>query len=435
MQIVHIIAGSGGSFYCQNCVKDTSTIIEQRRLGHDVTVIPMYLPSFPDNPTLAGNTPTFFGAVNIYLKHTLSWWGRMPHWIHRIFDSKLILKLIAPFSGPTKAEGLESLTISMLQGEQGVFADEVEQVLDWIQTELSPDIIHISNALLLGLAHELKQRTQAKIVCSLQDEDHWINSMAPDFKKRTWQLISDKAQFVDRFIAVSNFYAHKVASKTSIDLSKISTVYPGIDNSAFAQTTIPDEPAVIGFLSRFAGGLGLETVIDAFILLKKQPEWSTLKLSICGGMTHADHHFFKQMKKKIKEASLNDDVTITMEHDIENRRNFLQNITLLTVPPAEGDAIGVYLLEALAAGVPVVQPDIGGFGEVVQISGGGTLYSRNDSEHLATALEAALSDKEELKAMSERGRHSVETVFSSQTAAQAIDKIYNEVIDENHINP
>ena len=65
MKVVHIVPGSGGTFYCQNCVRDTSLVKALRRLGHDVLMVPLYLPIFTDDSNATGDTPVFFDPHNV----------------------------------------------------------------------------------------------------------------------------------------------------------------------------------------------------------------------------------------------------------------------------------------------------------------------------------------------------------------------------------
>jgi hypothetical protein len=64
-------------------------------------------------------------------------------------------------------------------GEQGAQKDELEHMVNWIAEHCKPDVIHISNALLLGLAKRLKEKTGVPVVCSLQDEDVWVDAVRP----------------------------------------------------------------------------------------------------------------------------------------------------------------------------------------------------------------------------------------------------------------
>ena len=60
---------------------------------------------------------------------------------------------------------------------------------------------------------------------------------------------------------------------------------------------------------------------------------------------------------------------------------------MVSVPVRNGEAFGIYLLECMASGVPVVQPALGAFPEIVELAGGGVIYEANTPEALAGSLE------------------------------------------------
>ena len=196
MKILHIIPGSGDSFYCGNCLRDSKYVPALRALGHDVVKIPMYLHLFA-NKNDETDAPVFYGAVSIYLKQLYPVFRKAPEWVDNILNAKPMLKLAAKFSGSTDAKGLEEMTISMLMGEEGLQSEELERMVDWIADHYKPDVIHLSNALLLGLAPTIKRRLDTVFICSLQDEDVWVDVMDPQFRDRVWGLMQKAVEHVD----------------------------------------------------------------------------------------------------------------------------------------------------------------------------------------------------------------------------------------------
>ena len=204
MKIVQIIPGSGGSFYCGNCLRDSKYVVALREQGHEVIKIPMYLPIFSDEHDIE-DIPVFYGAVSIYLKQLYPLFRRAPAWVDRILNSKPMLSMAASMAGSTDAKGLEEMTVSMLLGEDGKQNEELERLVDWIGEHCHPDVIHISNALLLGLAHRLKERFNVPVVCSLQDEDVWVDVMTDKYRHEVWDLMSERGEIIDAFISVSDY--------------------------------------------------------------------------------------------------------------------------------------------------------------------------------------------------------------------------------------
>ena len=276
MKIVHITPGSGGTFYCQNCFRDNELVKALQKLDHEVFNVPMYLPLNIDKDIEEGSTPVFYGAINVYLKEKISLYRHAPEWLERVFDSKAMLKFAAKRSGSTKAEGLEEMTISMLKGENGRQASELDRLIKFLSKEIKPEIVHLSNALLLGLAKRMKHDLEAKVICSLQDENEWIDPMNEQYQDKVWNLMAEKAKDVDLFITPSEYYSNKSQKKLKLDPDKIEVVYSGINLSGYKDSSIPMYPPVIGYLCRMNENFGLDILVDAFIIIKNDSKFKTL---------------------------------------------------------------------------------------------------------------------------------------------------------------
>ncbi|MFZ5939199.1 MAG: glycosyltransferase family 4 protein [Bacteroidota bacterium] len=425
MKILHIIPGSGGSFYCGNCLRDSKYVDALRKQQHDVVKIPMYLPLFSDEHDIT-DIPVFYGAVSIYLKQVFPLFRKAPAWFDKMLNSKPILKLAAGFAGSTRAKGLEEMTVSMLLGEQGQQKEELERMIDWIAAHCQPDIIHLSNALLLGLARELKKRLDVPVLCSLQDEDTWVDVMQPGARKRVWKLMEDRSEDVSSFISVSTYYQGVMKELMNIPGEKLTTVHLGVDPADYKPVPAGEKPRKIGFISRMCYDNGLDILVDAFILLKKKPGFDDVSLVITGGSTGDDARFIKGLKRKIRTAGLFHSVEFHDEFEGEGRQEFFRKVSLISVPVRNGEAFGIYLLEAMTSGIPVVQPELGAFPEIVTLTGGGLLYEPNHPSVLATTLARVLSDRELHADLSARGIRGVAEHFDINTQAGKMIDIYRQ---------
>lgn len=424
MKIVQIIPGSGGSFYCGNCLRDDKYYDTFKRLGHDVIKIPMYLPLFADEHDIT-NVPVFYGAVSLYLKQQFPIFRKFPSWFDRILNSKPMLKIAANQSGSTNAVGLEDMTISMLLGEDGNQSEELEVMVNWIEEHFKPDIIHISNALLLGIAHRLKEKLKVPVFCSLQDEDVWVDVMEPEFRQKIWNLMAEKAKDVDGFIAVSDYYANVSKEKMNIPGEKIHTIHLGVLPETYNYINASGKVRNIGYISRMCHSNGLDILVSAFIELKKNKEFDDVKLIITGGSTGADKKFIKQIHKQIKDANLSEQVEFQEKFDNHDRLLFFQKVSVVSVPVRLGEAFGIYLIEAMASGIPIVQPPLGAFPEIVNVSKGGLIYKENEPKYLAKELAELLSNKSKMSELSENARKSVEEKFNINLQAQKTGEIYS----------
>jgi len=429
MQVVHIVPGSGGTFYCGNCLRDDTYVGALQKTGMDIIKVPMYLPLFSDEHDIA-DVPVFYGAISLYLKFKFPALQKAPKWIDRILNSGPALKFAARMAGSTDASGLEDMTISMLEGEHGQQKQELEYLVDWMANYGNPKVVHLSNALLLGLARRMKEKLDVKIVCSLQDEDVWVDAMEEQFRDKTWKLMRERAKEVDAFFAASDYFGDIMKKQLEIPDEKLFTTYNSLDPADYEYKNSSEKPQAIGFISRMNKCNGLEVLVDAFVMLKKNPAFENLKLVLTGGSTPEDTKFLKGIRRKIKRAGIKQFVDFHEDFEEGKRHEFFDKVSVVSVPVLKGEAFGMYLIEAMAAGVPVVQPELGGFKEIVDISGGGVSYEPNNPEVLAETLDKLLKDGEGLKMLSENGRKGVEEHFNMHNLANRINEIYTGMAGE-----
>jgi glycosyltransferase involved in cell wall biosynthesis len=426
MKIAHIIPGSGGSFYCGNCMRDSKYIRALKDLGHQVIKVPLYLPIFDDAHDL-DEVPVFYGAVTLYLKQQFPIFRHMPAFVEHALDSKSVLEMAARKAGSTRAKGLEEMTISMLLGEDGNQKEELERLVDWLADEAKPDVVHLSNALLLGLAHRIKERMNVTVVCSLQDEDVWVDAMDDQYRQKVWDLMSERGKDVDVFIPVSNFYSAEIHRRMVIPEAKMVPVHIGVDTADYFPKNIVTKDPVIGYLSRMCEENGLAVLVDAFILLRENQAYSAVKLKITGGKTGDDTHFIKEQRHKISRAGLENDVFWVDEFEGEERQKFFDSVRLISVPVLNGEAFGLYMLEAMASGIPMVQPALGAFPEVIETSGGGVVYGENKPELLAKAIGELIYNDARLQELSAAGIAGVKAHFDIHAQAKKMLTVYESV--------
>lgn len=431
MKIVNIVPGFGGTFYCGNCLRDSAYVKSLKAEGHEAITLPLYLPLTSKDYTPENDIPVFYGAVNIYLGQNFRFFRRMPKWLHNFFNSPFILRYAAKKSGSTRATGLEEMTISMLKGADGFQKDELDELIYFLKHHEKPDVVHLSNALLLGLARKIKDELQIPVVCSLQDEDVWVDAMDEPYRSQIWKLMGQKALDTDALIAVSDFFAKQMKQKMSIPDEMLHVVHIGVDPSKYSIKTPNLDVPTIGYLSRLNKENGFEILVDAFIKLKENPKFNNAKLKVTGGKTGDDDKFINRQIDKLKRKGFQNDIEFIEDFRTESLGSFFEGLTLLSVPVLEGEAFGLYQIESLASGIPLVQPKLGAFPEIIEASGGGVIYQPNSAETLAQKLVEVLSNPEQIKLMSINGRKSVEEKFNTKILIQRMIEVYELVIKNN----
>jgi glycosyltransferase involved in cell wall biosynthesis len=395
-------------------------------MGHDVVKIPMYLPIFSDEHDIS-DVPVFYGAISIYLKQLYPVFSKAPAWFDKLLNSKPMLKMAASMAGSTRAKGLEGMTISMLEGERGGQHEELERMTDWLRDHFKPDVIHLSNALLSGLAKTMKEKLNAPVVCSLQDEDVWVDVMTDGNRQKVWDLMSENAGYIDRFISVSEYFKGLALDRMTISPEKISTIHIGVDPADYQYRNSSEKKRTIGYISRMCHENGLDILVDAFILLKKKQGYDDVQLIITGGQTGDDKTYLKEIRKKLEKQGLTDMVDFHKEFEGEGRKEFFAKASLMSVPVRNGEAFGIYIAESLASGIPVVQPALGAFPEIMEKAGGGVIYGENNPERLAAALKELLDDPARLQQLSFDARKGAEDHLNIHQLAEHLISTYAEV--------
>ncbi|MCU0915633.1 MAG: glycosyltransferase family 4 protein [Planctomycetes bacterium] len=436
MKIVQICPSSGDSFYCENCLRDAALVKALRRLGHDVLMVPLYLPLAADKTEPVSNAPIFFGGINVYLQQKLALFRRTPRWIDRWLDAPRLLAWAGRRAGMTDARDLGETTVSMLAGEDGRQVKELDRFVDWLQTEPEkPDIVCLSNILLAGMARRIKERLGVPVVCLLQDEDGFLDGLASPYAEQAWEIVRTRSRDIDAFLAVSRYFADSMSARLGVPAGRMHVARLGIELKGYARGDGEPTVPTIGFLSRMCPERGLERLADAFVLLKKNEKLRTAKLRICGGKLSCDEPFLAGLREKLAGAGVLADVDFLPAFEHEARLEFLRSLSVLSVPEEKPVAYGLYVFEALAMGVPVIQPAFGCFPEVIALAGGGVLYEPNTPEKLAGAMEPYLLNPQAARQLGAQGRSGVARVFEIEQTAQEMLRIYAATIQRKSHGP
>lgn len=427
MKVVYLMPGSGDRFYCENCVRDVALARALRGAGHEVRVAPLYLPQFVDPLDGIPSGPIFYGGINAYLQQKFALFRKTPRWVDRLFDARPLLRLAAARAGSVRAAQLGEITLSVLLGEDGRQRKELERLLRWIETQDRPDVVHLSSPLLAGLGAAVKKRLGIPVVCTMQDEDVWVDAMEEPYRTRCWEAMARLGREVDAFVGVSRHFAEAMRVRLGIPSDRLHVVYVGIEAGAEPPAARSGPPAV-GYLARLCRSMGLDILAEAFLRLRRSGPFGDVRLHLAGGSTADDEDFVEELLERFAAAGALEAVRIFPDLGPARRREFLESVWVLSVPSPSGAAFGTFVLEALAAGVPVAQPRLGAFPELVEATGGGILYEPNGAEALARALGKLLSDDRQRSELARRGRESVVKNFSLERMARETLAVYEKAV-------
>lgn len=430
MKVAYLITGSGDSFYCSNCHRDRLYASSLRETGEvEIAAVPLYLPPIGEDFGDEFDNPVFFGAVSTYLRDRVKLFENAPAFLDRILDAPPMLKFAAKKAGTTRPEGFEETTLNMIRGNDPGKDREIKRLSIHLSENRKPDIIHLSNALIMGLASQLKEALGSKIICSLQNEDDWIEEMAEPYRSKAWKLIGEESGAIDAFISPSEYFKNLIIEKTGINPKKIIVVPSGLEHSGLENIKKSNPLPAIGFFSRLSKNNGIHKIVDAYISIINSGAIPDLELHLCGGYTADDKNFLKKQLKKLQEKGLDDKVKIYNGFSGAQKEEFFSSIDIMSVPVEKHDAYGLYVLTSNSAGVPAIQPATGAFPEIIKLTGGGIIYEPDTSEMLANEIISLLKDKKKLNELGSLGREIVTKKLTKEHIARGILEVYKKVID------
>lgn len=421
MRILSITAGAAG-MYCGSCFRDNALAAELIARGHQVSLVPMYTPTRVDEPNVSAYR-VLFGGISVYLQQHSPIFRKTPKMLDRLWDSPRVISRLANRSAASvEARELGDLTISMLQGETGALHKEFEKLVDWIRGEPLPDVINLPNSMLIALAEPLKRTVGRPIVCTLQGEELFLNGLLPEYRERALALIRGAVRHVDQFVAVSEYCARFMGEWLQIPAARIAVVPLGINMDGYEMAVPQRDTFTVGYFARIAPEKGLHLLAEAYVRFRSRTGKAPARLRAAGYCAPGPNAYLDEVKRILAAAGLEREFLYEGEVDRAGKIAFLKKLDVLSVPATYDEPKGMFLIEAMASGVPVVQPNRGAFTEIVERTGGGLLVGVDDPQSLAEGLFELWSDRSRARVIGERAFGSIRRHYSiAQSADRFID--------------
>jgi glycosyltransferase involved in cell wall biosynthesis len=440
VKIAYIAAGAGG-MYCGSCIRDNALARELSRLGHPTLLIPTYTPLRTDEEGFA-LPRVFYGGLGVYLSQKFRLLRRPVPLLDRALARPGLLRLIGKMSFSTKPEALGDLLVSVLRGEDGNQRKSLEELAGFLSAEVRPDVVHLTNSLLSGLAAPLKRRLDGvPVVASFQGEDLFLQGLTAEDRARALDLIREAAGSIDAFTAVSAHTAELMARWLGMDRRRITVIPPGIRLDGYPPPG-PRPPVVrpftIGYLARLAPEKGMAVLVEAFRILREdlavrgapaRPDRPGLPRIVAAGyIDAAGRPFMRTVERRLRSLGLSSAFAYIGEVDRAEKIAFLGRIDVLSVPSTYPEAKGTPAIEALACGVPVVLPRSGAYPEIVEATGGGILVEPGDPAALAAGIRKLIADPALAEDLGRRGAEAVRREFTVEAMARSTLKVYEGIL-------
>jgi glycosyltransferase involved in cell wall biosynthesis len=424
MKIVYLAAGAA-DMYCGSCLHDNTLAAALSRLGEDVLLVPTYTPLRTDEDNVS-DSHLFFGGVNVFLQQHSAIFRHTPWFLDALLNQPGFIAWMTKGGPSVDAERLGGLTVSMLEGEHGRQRKEVRKLVHWLASEARPDVVHLSNTMLVGAAREIR-KLGIPVLATLSGEDIFLEKLPQPFYEQARRVLRERAADVDAFVAMNRYYADFMADYLDVPRSRIEVIPHGLNLEGHgSRSDTRGEPRTIGFLSRICPDKGLHNLIAAVELLLADPDVPPLRVRAGGYLSKLDRPYLETIHQRTRGWNRPGAFEYAGELTRAQKIAFLQNLDVMSLPTVYHESKGLAVFEALANGVPVVLPEHGAFPEVVQQTGGGLLHRPDDPAALAETLKRLLLDPPLAAELGSRGRQAVWRDFTAAGMAQKTLELYRQ---------
>ena len=421
------LTGGAGAMYCGSCLRDNALAAALLARGHDVVLMPVYTPTRTDERNVS-QAQVFFGGISVFLEQQVPLFRHTPRVFDRLWDAPWLIRLASRRQLKVDPASLGRMTVSMLRGEQGFQAKEIEKLLQWLRSEPPYDVINLPYALLLGLAEPLRRELKIPICCTLQGEDLFLDGLGAPYRAESLDLIRAASRHVDAFLPVSEYYRDYMPGYLGVPREKMRLVPLGINMDGYApRAPRRHEIFTIGYLARIAPEKGLHVLCEAYRDLRATPDVGTSRLVAAGYLPPEHQPYLAEIRRKMREWGLEQEFEYRGEVDRAQKTEFLQGLDIFSVPATYEEPKGLFLLEALANGVPVVQPRRGAFPEIVHKTGGGLIVDADSPAALAAGYLDLWQHPDKAAALGTAGAAGVREHYDVGRMAEAAEQAYHAV--------
>jgi glycosyltransferase involved in cell wall biosynthesis len=320
--------------------------------------------------------------------------------------------------------------------------------------------VQLANALFLGMAGPIRRALGVPVVCGLTGEDLFLDSLEEPWHGEVLAELRRRAADADGFLAPGVDYAGRMAEILGVPRARVHVVPLGISLDGYRGTAAGEPggrggggagmtategslvtagsgatgrwsdggpaPFTVGYLARQCPEKGLHLLVDAFRLLAN--DWPAdrppPRLLVAGWVGPRDRAWVEGLRRDLSGAGLAARAEMGGEVDRAGKLALLARLDVLSVPAVYRESKGLYVLEALAAGVPVVEPRHGAFPELIQATGGGLLVDPGSPPALAAALRRLADDPGLARELGRRGRAAVAERYGAKAMAEATLAVY-----------
>ncbi|MFO0900042.1 MAG: glycosyltransferase family 4 protein [Pirellulales bacterium] len=422
--VAYLTSGGAGMF-CGSCMRDNTLVAELHKLGCPALLIPTYTPIRTDEENVS-EQQVFLGGINMYLQQKSPLFRWLPAFVDRWLDNPRLIERLSSRQIKVNARDLGEMSVSVMRGEHGHQRKEVHRLVRWLAQDVKPRLVNLSNVMIAGCVPAIKRELNVPVLATLQGDDLFLEELEEPYRSQALAEVRRLAQQVDGFLVFTNYYADFMAKYLEVPREKMHLVPMGLklDDAALATEAAAPRAPTVGYFARICPAKGFHVLVDAFLRLRALPGMEHARLHAAGWLGEGDRAYYEQQLAKLATAGATGQFHYAGVVDRQEKFHFLRGLDVFSVPTTYREPKGIYVLEALAAGVPVVQPEHGSFPELLETTGGGQLVPPEDPARLADTLHLLLRNSELRGALASAGRAGVRRHFGAEHMARETLAVY-----------
>ncbi|MCD7896015.1 MAG: glycosyltransferase family 4 protein [Planctomycetaceae bacterium] len=422
MHVLYLVAGNdviaGGA-----TVRDASFVNGLREAGHDVTAVSLYGPATVEGelhpsrlfPPLAHNT----------LRRLFPRLAKFPTTITSMFRRPRPVMSMTSYAVSGKRNDLRGpLAVSLLSGANKMQRREFFRLMELLGDKKA-DAAIFANTMLSGLAEAISVNLGCPVFCLSQGSDRYVEGLEEPYRSDARKLIRKNARLFRRVVTTSRFFAIRATESLALPANRIKIVPPGIETATLINPAPRKRiPFTIGYLGPIRKEKGLDILVEAFETLVRDTTVNP-ELWISGQIE--DGRYWNRLHRRLESKALAGKHKVFGLLSGNGRREFFEGLSVFVVPSRQPESRATHMLEAMAAGVPVVGPASGIIPEIFQYANGGLLVSSESPSWMFTqALELLASMPDTADEMGRAGSEGVVEHFSiASSSRQLADIIEN----------
>lgn len=320
------------------------------------------------------------------------------------------------------------MAVSLLSGANKTQRREFSRLMEHLSTNQEKiDVAILANTMLSGLAEAIRANLGCPIICLSQGSDRYIEALEEPYRSDARKLVRKNARLFRLVVSSSRFFSIRTTEALALPASRIKVVPPGVDAESLVNPNPRRrKPFTIGYFSPIFKDKGLDILLDAVDSLVREMQ---LDIELWIGGEIRDERYWNRLYRRLESSPLKSKYKVFGQLDAKGRRDFMHGLSVYTVSAREPESRATHILEAMAAGVPVIGPAAGIVPEIFQYVNGGLLVSSEAPAWMFTqALELLASMPDTADEMGKAGSAGVREFFSTSRSAQRLTEIIEEAL-------